>query len=425
VGNRRGAKRDKDRENYPSQKSWLPMTRKPLVVELFAGICGASLAFEESGFDIGLLADWDESARKAFLYNYPKLEDRYHSIDIRKISAPEVRRRCGADIAGVLGCPPCQGLSDVGPRKHVDRRNHLLDEFTRLVKGIQPAFFVMENVPRILDYGRFQRAMALLAGRYNIWAGVLNGALYGLPQTRQRVIAIGYSRDFGIAPLPPPPTHGWIRPVYAYDLLRILQPDHKLSSSILGRYRGAMGSRSKAPQRFSRAVLPLVTCADALSDLPVPNGRGLNSYRHSATTSYQKWARFGTAGVINHEAWNHTQNLLRRMKRIGPGESLLSRYGREDHEYYSQAYGRLHRHGLARTITTNFHNPGSGRFLHYAQNRSLTVREAARLQGIPDRFAFPDDIPLTLQERIVGNTFPFIWAQTIARQVAKQIGKLL
>lgn len=395
-----------------------------MVVELFAGICGASLAFQESGFDIGLLADWDESARRAFLYNYPKLADRYHPIDIRRISAPEVRRRCGADIAGVLGCPPCQGLSDVGPRKHVDRRNHLLDEFTRLVKEIQPAFFVMENVPRILDYRRFQRAMALLAGKYNIWAGVLNGALYGLPQTRQRVIAIGYSRDLGVTPLPPSPTHGWTRPVYAYELLRILRPDAKFSSNILGKYRGGH-SFAKTRQRFSGAVLPLVTCADALSDLPVPNGRGLDSYRHTARTPYQKWARFDSVGVINHQAWNHTPNLLRRMKRIGPGESLLSRRGREDHEYYSQAYGRLHRHGLARTITTNFHNPGSGRFLHYAQNRSLTVREAARLQGIPDRFAFPDGIPMTIQERIVGNTFPFVWAQAIAAQVAKQIGKLL
>jgi DNA (cytosine-5)-methyltransferase 1 len=425
MGNRRSDAGDNARENDPSQQSWQSMRRKPIVVEVFAGICGASQAFEESGFDIGLLADWDQFARKAFLHNYPDLTDRYHSIDIRRLSSPEVRRRCGADIAGVLGCPPCQGLSDVGPRKHVDRRNHLLDEFIRLVKGIHPAFFVMENVPRILDYGRFQRAMAILAGKYDIWAGVLNGALYGLPQTRQRVIAIGYSRDLGVTPLPPSPTHGWTKPLYAYDLLRTLRPDAKFSSNILGRYRGAKHSFARTPQRFSGAILPFVTCADALSDLPVPNGRGLDSYRNSARTPYQKWARHDSLGVVNHQAWNHTQNLLQRMKRIGPGESLMSRHGREDHEYYSQAYGRLHRHALARTITTNFHNPGSGRFLHYAQNRSLTIREAARLQGFPDRFSFSHDIPLTIQERIVGNAFPFVWAKAIAAQVADQIGKLL
>lgn len=401
------------------------MKRKPIVVELFAGICGVSVAFKEVGFDIGLLADWDESARNAFVHNNPEFRDRYLSVDIRRLTAPEVRRRCNAPVAGVLGCPPCQGLSDVGPRKHVDRRNHLLDEFIRLIKGIQPAFFVLENVPAILDYGRFQRAVARLTSRYNIWAGVLNGALYGLPQTRQRVIAIGYSKDLGIKPSPPSPTHAWIRPIYAYDLLRILRPDAKFLSSVLGKYRNLRHSFAESHRHLHSGTLPLVTCADALSDLPVPDGRGINFYRGPAKNAYQKWARLESAVVANHHAWNHTEDLLRRMKRIAPGASLLSRDGREEHKYYSQAYGRLHRNGLARTITTNFHNPGSGRFLHYAQNRSLTVREAARLQGIPDKFAFPDDLPATVQERLVGNAFPFVWGKAIASHVSKQIGNLL
>ena len=73
-----------------------------------------------------------------------------------------------------------------------------------------------------------------------------------------------------------------------------------------------------------------------------------------------------------------------------------------------QAYTRLHRRGLARTITTNFHNPGSGRFLHYQQHRTLTVREAARLQGFGDDFVFIGRPGR--QERLVGNAFPPLWA---------------
>jgi DNA (cytosine-5)-methyltransferase 1 len=91
--------------------------------------------------------------------------------------------------------------------------------------------------------------------------------------------------------------------------------------------------------------------------------------------------------------------------------------------YYSQAYARLHRRGLARTITTNFHNPGCGRFLHYSQPRALTVREAARLQGIADGFRFIGHP--TWQERLVGNAFPPLWTELIARHVADELGESL
>ena len=97
---------------------------------------------------------------------------------------------------------------------------------------------------------------------------------------------------------------------------------------------------------------------------------------------------------------------------FGPGRSA---------GYYSQAYTRLHRDGLARTITTNFHNAGSGRFTHYSASRTLTVREAARLQGIPDRFRFIG-FP-SWQERLVGNAFPQCWAREIAAHIKHQLAQ--
>src|SRR4029079_12888870 len=81
----------------------------------------------------------------------------------------------------------------------------------------------------------------------------------------------------------------------------------------------------------------------------------------------------------------------------------------DDREYFSQAYARLHRHGIAQTITTYFHNPGSGRFIHYEDLRSITVREAARFQSFDDDFMFLGKAEQ--QMRHVGNAVPVLLAK--------------
>jgi DNA (cytosine-5)-methyltransferase 1 len=129
--------------------------------------------------------------------------------------------------------------------------------------------------------------------------------------------------------------------------------------------------------------------------------------------------------LLNHSAWNHRPKLLSTMQLMRAGESALSKVGRKKHPYYSQAYARLHPRGLARTVTTNFHNAGAGRFWHYKAERTLTIREAARLQSFPDRFSFPDDLPRTIQERLLGNAFPPLLALAIARHISMEIGHLL
>ena len=89
----------------------------------------------------------------------------------------------------------------------------------------------------------------------------------------------------------------------------------------------------------------------------------------------------------------------------------------------SEACTRLHRDGLARTITTNFHNPGGGRFLHYGLDRTLTIREAARIQGFRDDFGFTGRPGV--QERRVGNAFPPLWAEAIAAHVTAELHDFL
>jgi DNA (cytosine-5)-methyltransferase 1 len=89
------------------------------------------------------------------------------------------------------------------------------------------------------------------------------------------------------------------------------------------------------------------------------------------------------AAAMNHVAWAHSAKMVERMSVVAEG----GQHG-DKQRYFSQAYGRLHRRGLARTITTNFPNPGSGRFWHPTEERTLTLREAARIQGFDDSYLF-------------------------------------
>jgi DNA (cytosine-5)-methyltransferase 1 len=397
------------------------------IIDLFAGIAGVSAGFEESGlFRPALLIDIDESAKEAFIFNHPRLKNRFLCKDIAKVTAKDVVEQAGGTPKGIVGCPPCQGLSDVGLRRHVDGRNQLVDHYFRLVHSLRPQFFVMENVPRVLSYARFRKQMRRMAQAYNIWAGVLNAAHYGVPQTRQRAIVIGYRKDLGVEPTSPPPTHCGSRTVFAYDLQKLVSPATEAPRwSILGTYARLRNAQSDSRKLLAESA-PFVTCQDALSDLPraTVESRGLR-YRSAAKTHYQMLMRHGARVVQNHTPWNHGPKLVSRMRKLKAGESPLSKLGRKGHAYYSQAYARLHPRGLARTVTTNFHNAGAGRFWHYAAERTLTIREAARLQSFPDRFQFPDVLPRTVQERLIGNAFPPLLAQAVARHISLEIGHLL
>jgi DNA (cytosine-5)-methyltransferase 1 len=167
------------------QKQWA-------VAEVFAGAGSVAHGFARAaGFEVAYLNDIDEYARRTYRVNYGRTV-RYDLCDVRSVNGQTIKDAAdGRPVAGLLGCPPCQGWSAAGQRVADDPRNLLLGDFFRLVAEIKPPFFVMENVPSVADRAELAAALGTFAPDYRTWHGVLNAASYGLPQSRQRTIVIG------------------------------------------------------------------------------------------------------------------------------------------------------------------------------------------------------------------------------------------
>jgi DNA (cytosine-5)-methyltransferase 1 len=389
------------------------------IAEVFAGVGSVAHGFARAaGFEVAYLNDVDEYARRTYWVNYGR-DARFDLCDVRHVDAAMINdAAAGRPVAGLLGCPPCQGWSTAGQRAANDPRNQLLGEFFRLVGEVKPVFFVMENVPSVSDRVELAAAVADLAADYRVWHGVLNAASYGLPQSRQRTIVLGYQTETGVTPVPPVPTHAGSRRLWDYRTERYVRPRAELLDALLGAApRVGVANQGYTMRPHYQADLAelanFVTVGEAIGDLADDFSGRRSTY-----------ARALAAGgpLRNHHLWGHSEALVRRMELVEEGCRPPTEAS-NNRRYYSQAYARLHRAGLARTVTTNFHNPGSGRFLHYAEHRSITVREAARLQGFADDFVFLDHPGW--QERVVGNAFPPLWAEAIGAHVAHQLATVL
>ncbi len=368
---------------------------------------------DAGGYEPVFLTDSDPIARDAFVHNFPHLSDNYHERFVRGLTGREMLDLSDGMIDGLLGCPPCQGLSPVGPRSADDERNELLSDMRRLIWSIRPKFFVLENVPSLLSSNVYEHFERVLRASYAIKAAVVNAAEYGVPQLRRRAVVVAFRKDLAIEPSLPPPSHGGRGTVFDYCSGKYVVPRQPKGRRLL----------QLRPEVHLHAGRPLVTLGRALGDLPamIPPGEEVREYATDATTSYQRRMRAGSPPLRNHRSWDHQPATVKLIAAVGRGDSPQRHGDRgRNTKYFSQAYARLHRGGLSRTITTNFHNPGSGRFTHYTAARTLTVREALRIQGFPDSFHF-ESVTSTDAERLVGNAFP----RPLARALARHIYRLL
>lgn len=193
-------------------KLWFQMENiKPTVISTFAGCGGSSLGYKLAGFRELLAVECDDHAATTFKANFPEVP-LYHG-DIAKLSIEECLKLAGNLKAGQLdlfdGSPPCQGFSISGKRKFNDPRNSLFREYVRLLKGLQPKVFVMENVTGMIR-GYMKQAYLKIVDElrecgYRVKGEVLNAMYYHVPQHRRRVIIIGVRNDLKIDPSHPKP----------------------------------------------------------------------------------------------------------------------------------------------------------------------------------------------------------------------------
>ena len=377
------------------------------MIDLFAGAGGLSEGLEEAGFHGIFASEIVPQYADTYRRNHPSTT--VMTQDIRKLDAEDIRKQLGmkkGQLTLIAGGPPCQGFSINAPiRSTLDQRNHLFKEYLRFVDAFQPRAILIENVPGLVSFEDGDTLHAILNALGELGYGadvrILGAAYYGVPQMRWRTVILGLrGKELPRNAFPEPVCHAPIRPNFTatfdgHSLLKIPAAD--------------------IPGNF-------VSVKDAIGDLPPvragERGDECREYICAPQCDFQRAVRRGSSGIYNHEAPHLSPINLQRLKYIKPGgnwtdipHDLLPRgmklARKSDH---TKRYGRLSPDGLASTILTKC-DPHWGAYFHYGQDRSLTVREAARCQSFPDHYIFYG----SQQEQFaqVGNAVPPMLAKAV------------
>ncbi len=352
-------------------------------MELFCGAGGLGLGLQQAGFSVVLANELESDFAATYQENHP--QTRVLCEDISRVDFRAALDELGIDHLDLLsGGPPCQGFSTVGAKNPDDPRNRLFREFLRAVRHTNPRFVLFENVAgfmRLYD-GRDYQALVkeLTELGYRVTAAVLDASDYGLPQYRKRTIVVGWKN--GEQPVTFP------------------EPTHRESEDLFG----------------GKCKLNIM---DAISDLPVLKaGESAIHYASMPQNAYQADLRKGLSELTEHSASAYGAKMRRILELVPPGGSVddLPEELRPKN-YFKNTYARLLPDRPAPTITRNFGTPSSSRCIHPYQNRALSTREGARLQGFPDSYRFVGS--KTSKNLQIGNAVPPLLGKVIGESIIK------
>lgn len=343
------------------------------VVDLFCGTGALSYGLHARNNSFTTVAgiDLDTAAVMTAAANHKKAHIVCNKIE--NIGPEELIRQASANrVDLIVGGPPCQGFSSLRPGRGSDLedpRNSLYKQFIKYVDVLRPTAFLMENVVGLVSSGEGELLKALLEGfkkiGYSVDWRILNAANFGVPQKRERFFLIGTKQS-----------------AISSNHICFPTPTHAFSGKVIG---------TKHKSNYvvnSDHGHPAITVWDAISDLPsINSGERRETYRCKPTNDYQRARRINANERLTlHEAANHSKKMLEIIRHSGASissipDGLIT-------SGYSSCYSRLNGNEPSTTITVKFTSPASSKCIHPIDDRSITPREAARIQGFDDDFVF-------------------------------------
>ncbi|WQY53984.1 DNA cytosine methyltransferase [Helicobacter pylori] len=378
-----------------------------------------------------------------------KLDESYISGDIKKPETKEkilkqigfYSKKFGNDrVDLVVATPPCQGMSVANHKKKNDeiKRNSLVVESIDLIKQIKPRFFILENVPSFYKTGCIDKNDNLLeigsmieqnlSGDYMLYDEVINFKNFGANSSRTRTLVIGVCKEFK-------------------DFTSALEffPDFKQEKTlkeVIGSLKPlAWGEYDSADFYHSFRTYPkhmqewikdlkegqsaFENVQDAISDLAYlcsNEGAFESDYLNPIQSSYQALMRKDSPKLYNHQATNHSQAALEKLKLINKeqGKECLPKnlHGKQQ---FKSTWGRLNWNKVSPTIDTRFDTPSNGTNSHPELHRSITPREAARIQSFSDDYIFYGNKTSVCKQ--IGNAVPPLLALALGKAILKNLRK--
>lgn len=482
VSERAGGGKLKSSEVLAKKLARLAAGAKPRVLDLFAGCGGISLGFQRAGFRIAGAVEIDPIAVRSHARNFHPGEFDLHAVprDITRTEPVVLCKELGLRnvrdaIDVIVGGPPCQAYARVGRAKlrevaahpeafKVDPRGNLYLRYIEYVRAFEPLALLMENVPDVLSYGGHNVAQEMVetldgigyVARYSL----INSAFHGVPQMRDRVFLIAYRRELDLLPEFPGPSHHIVLP-----------PGYAGQRNVALKLVDLLGAAGYVQSPASEPGLPrAISAEEAIGDLPPIDGgsvkRGVRRLDGREAVPYRpvneisayaaamrQWPGYEGGQVL-------TDHVIRSLPRDGrifaampegaeypaAHRLALAMFEREaatrglrrgtpewaallaeivppyDPSKFPNRWWKLRRDQPVRTLMAHI-GKDTYSHIHYdsAQARTISVREAARLQSFPDGFRFEGAMNSAFRQ--IGNSVPPLMVERLARSMASALAR--